>query len=534
MAGTTSSQVEISNPKNVVLSETMEKDEATVSAESASTSDQEAAQANDSPPGQIPVPLKWKLASILMVSAIGFGSNWSSGITSAMKSTIKKEMNINNTEYALLDASQDFMVTALMLVSGVVTDRIGGAGAIFYGNIIFTIGSILIAAATHTRNYQFMVGGTVIKAFGDIATQIAQYKIFSSWFPPNHGFASTLGLELGIGKIGAFVGKSSANIIAKNTGDFSNVYWVSVAMNLFTNLMTAGFYFFTRYANKKFKSTADPATGEKLTESNKKLEWRKIIEMPWVFWCIMAFSLFETSTAVVFTSNATEMAEMRLGVDSVSAGWYTSALQYGGFFLVPLLGIFIDLFGNRISLMAFCGCGVFVAMCIVNWAPSIKATGAAFGIYAFAYCFGPTTIIDSIRTSMWDQSVFGSAYAIKITMNNAMNIIVRILAGAIQDADNNSYGKVTILYVVDSACSAVVSFVLIALSLKSVDLRRLQWTRKQRIANGQLINDRNEKFHNENGEKNKRISKICFGALMLLVLGSWGAFFWGVATGHND
>jgi hypothetical protein len=58
-------------------------------------------------------------------------------------------------------------------------------------------------------------------------------------------------------------------------------------------------------------------------------------------------------------------------------------------------------------------------MCIVNWAPSIKATGAAFGIYAFAYCFGPTTIIDSIRTSMWDQSVFGSAYAIKITMNNA-------------------------------------------------------------------------------------------------------------------
>jgi hypothetical protein len=103
-------------------------------------------------------------------------------------------------------------------------------------------------------------------------------------------------------------------------------------MNLFTNLMTAGFYFFTRYANKKFESTADPATGEKLTESNKKLQWRKIIEMPWVFWCIMAFSMFETSTAVVFTSNATEMAEMRLGVDSVSAGWYTSALQYGGMY----------------------------------------------------------------------------------------------------------------------------------------------------------------------------------------------------------
>lgn len=45
-----------------------------------------------------------------------------------MKSTIKKELDIDNTQFALLEASEDFMVTALMLASGVVTDRIGGAG----------------------------------------------------------------------------------------------------------------------------------------------------------------------------------------------------------------------------------------------------------------------------------------------------------------------------------------------------------------------------------------------------------------------
>jgi hypothetical protein len=36
------------------------------------------------------VPLKMKIFSILMVSAIGFGSHWSSGVTGAMKSTLKK------------------------------------------------------------------------------------------------------------------------------------------------------------------------------------------------------------------------------------------------------------------------------------------------------------------------------------------------------------------------------------------------------------------------------------------------------------
>lgn len=86
---------------------------------------------------------------------------------------------------------------------------------IVYGNIIYTIGSILVAAATTVRSFNFMIGGRIILALGDIATQIAQYKMFSSWFPPSNGFASTLGFELAVGKIGGFVGKSTANVIAK-------------------------------------------------------------------------------------------------------------------------------------------------------------------------------------------------------------------------------------------------------------------------------------------------------------------------------
>ncbi|QGI85736.1 hypothetical protein CEK25_012465 [Fusarium fujikuroi] len=152
--------------------------------------------------GRQPVPLSWKLASVVLVTAIGFGSQWSSGVTSSMKSTIKKEQYINNTQFSLLEASEDFMVTTLMLVSGIVTDRSGGA----------------VAGAAQNRPYKFMMAGRVIRALGDIATQVAQYQVFSSWFAPGNGFASTLGFKLGIGKIGAFAGKFSANVISKGLG----------------------------------------------------------------------------------------------------------------------------------------------------------------------------------------------------------------------------------------------------------------------------------------------------------------------------
>jgi hypothetical protein len=36
------------------------------------------------------IPLRLKITAVLLVSAIGFGAHWSSGVTGAMKSTLKK------------------------------------------------------------------------------------------------------------------------------------------------------------------------------------------------------------------------------------------------------------------------------------------------------------------------------------------------------------------------------------------------------------------------------------------------------------
>lgn len=39
-----------------------------------------------------------------------------------------QKMHISNTQFSLLEASEDFMATLLMLISGIITDRVGGAG----------------------------------------------------------------------------------------------------------------------------------------------------------------------------------------------------------------------------------------------------------------------------------------------------------------------------------------------------------------------------------------------------------------------
>jgi hypothetical protein len=118
-------------------------------------------------------------------------------------------------------------------------------------------------------------------------------------------------------------------------------------MNLFTNASTVFFWLFSRYCNKHYIGRRDTATNEHLTEKNKRFEFQKAFQLPWTFWIVMCFSLFQTSAAVVFSQNSTELAEKRFNVDAIKAGWYSALSQYAGFFLVPCLGIFIDLLGNR-------------------------------------------------------------------------------------------------------------------------------------------------------------------------------------------
>ncbi|KAH6891479.1 major facilitator superfamily domain-containing protein [Thelonectria olida] len=484
--------------------------------------------------GKRPVPLSMKILSVVVVSMIGFGGHWSSGVTGALKSTLKKQLHITNTQYAVLESSENFIKTALILLSGILTDRYGGATTMLWGNAVFSAGAILIAAATTVRNYKFMIFGVVVQALGDVATQVAQYKIFSSWFPPSSGFASTLAFELGIGKIGSFVGKSTANVISKNLGDFSWAYWMSVFMNVFTNVATLFFWWFTRWCEKRYAGTRDPATGEKLTENNKKLEITKMLRLPWSFWLVCLFSLFQTSTAGVFSSNGTELAEQRFNIDAMQAGWYSAMSQYLGFFFVPLVGIFIDVLGQRVTVMLVCGLGMLLSMCLAAWGPTVAGTAASFGIYAVASSFGPTVIIDSIRTSMWYQEVFGSGYAIKIAINNSMTIIVGIIAGVIQDRDDNSYDNVIVLYVALAAGSVVVAAFMMALSWKSEVVGLLQWSRKKRVRNGHVIVAKKEEFeNNENAERNRKLSLVNFGAVLVLIVGAWVAYFWGVGTGNN-
>ncbi|KAL4889905.1 major facilitator superfamily domain-containing protein [Aspergillus ambiguus] len=481
-----------------------------------------------------PIPLHFKVVAIFFISCIGFSWHWSSGVTKALKSTIKDEMNISNTQFSLLEASDDFMSTILVIPSGLITDRIGGVVMVVYGKLIYTLGSMLVAAATTVRSYDFMVTGRIILSIGHISTQIAQYKMFSAWFSPGNGFAMTLGFEAAASKVGGFVGRATANIISQDCG-FVWAFWVAVFINLTGNAATILFWLLDRYCDRHYDPPKDEATGDNLRRSNKKFKLTKILQLPWMYWVIMAYAVFESTTTSVFSQNSTELTEKLFHLDPISAGWYSAVAQYGGFFLAPLMGYCLDHYGKRVFALFFSASCLLFGMVLLNYAESKTGLVFSFVAYGVVKCTSSVILMDSIRTIMWEEAVFGTASAIKSTIDNAMSIVVRLITGVLQDQDNGSYVRVNYVYLILAICLVVIATsILLTTLLDSRNFAPLQWAQKKRFKDGPgLLAELRDHHFVQKRRRTRFISLSGFTLILLLTVASWGVYIWGAVTGNE-
>lgn len=116
-----------------------------------------------------------------------------------------------------------------------------------------------------------------------------------------------------------------------------------------------------------------------------------------------------------------------------------------------------------------------------------------------------------------------------------MSIIIRIITGALQDADDNSYRRVVQVYLFLAAGSLVVGSAILLGSFMTENLGLLQWTRQKRLSSGaEIIQGLKERSLVVHAQRTRRLSIGCFATLLLLIIGGWVAYIWGAVTGHNS
>ena len=95
-------------------------DEETLSLEKVYTSD-------DSFKGPVELDIKTSKRVILasLVIFLSFGPEYSSSINGSLKSTIKKNLNVDNTQFGVISSASDLINTVLPIIGGYLSDAYG-------------------------------------------------------------------------------------------------------------------------------------------------------------------------------------------------------------------------------------------------------------------------------------------------------------------------------------------------------------------------------------------------------------------------
>ncbi|KAI8088918.1 major facilitator superfamily domain-containing protein [Halteromyces radiatus] len=467
----------------------------------------------------------WKFKIIALSTALMFpvGSHFSASAISAMKVTVKTQLNIDNTRYGVLSSAVAIINTIFPIVGGMFIDMFGSIWGTLAVNLIIIVGSLLTAIAAKYKSFALMVVGRVVFGIGSGLIVTMQESLLSKWFRTQH-LSFAIGLQLSISRLSTFLGTLVSNPISQATGDWVWPFWLALFFCVFSILMNLVYAGVVKHL--RGQATLTKSELNKLKQK-KTFHWRSVFKFPHIFWLIILIEFIYAAVWSAFQTIATELVQVHFGTTSVLAGYKASASQVVPIVATPLLGLFMDFYGFRVVILLISAIFLLLSSGLLGWTYVDAVVGMVF--YSISLAFGPIAMITSIGMLL-PSDYIGTGLGIYKSSNNIGTSILDIVVGVIQDnTAKQAYTGVMLLFMV----LAAIGFVLI-IGLWAVQKWKynnlLECTKAKRLDRMKDINDKELELTRQglDAYSNTPVVKLNYlyvGTFLSALLVAWVLFF---------
>ncbi|KAI9254121.1 major facilitator superfamily domain-containing protein [Helicostylum pulchrum] len=482
-------------------------------------------------------PWQYKLIALVTALLFPLGSHFSSSAISAMKGSIKTNLHISNTQYGVLSSSVSIINTIFPIAGGIFIDMFGSVWGTLAINLVVIIGSLLTAIAAKYNSYGLIVAGRVIFGIGSGLIVTMQESILSKWFRTQN-LSIAIGLQLSISRLATFLGTLVANPIAERTGDWVWSLWLSFIICCFSILMNLIYALIVRHLRKPTGNTNGIAIISKeevkKVKARKAFHWKSVLKFPAIYWNILLIEFIFAAVWSSFQTISTEFVTIHFGVDNnVLAGYTASASQSIPIVATPVLGIVMDLFGLRITILLLSAVFLIASSALLGWTYVNATVGMIF--YSISLAFGPIGMITSIGMIL-PSDYIGTGLGLYKASNNIGTTILDIVVGVVQDhTENQAYTGVMILFLT-LACIGFVLIALLWVSQYYYHENLLETGRKDRLSRMKERNE-HELALNKQGLDSydntiiRPLNYVYLGIFITCLLIAWVLFFVYSASG---
>lgn len=350
-----------------------------------------------------PPPVFYRWAVLVVISLAMFGNYYVYDAVSPIADLLKQQLGFSDKNIGLLNAIYSVPNIVMVLIGGIIIDRIGVKRAtLLFGALCF-IGAAITAA---TGALPIMASGRLIFGIGAESLIVSVTTAIARWFKGKE-LSFAFGANLTIARLGSFAALNSPTW-AKPA--FANWQWpllIAVGFGVFCVVAGVIYWIMEDRAVRRYK-IGEAAETEKVTFSDLFRFGRSYLYV--VLLCVTFYSaIFPFQTfAVKFFIEAH-------GTTREFGGFLSSLITLLAMIFTPLFGYLVDRVARR-SLFMMCGSLLLVPVYLMMAYADIPLL-VPMGMMGIAFSLVPAVMWPSVAYIV-EEGRLGTAYGLMTMIQN--------------------------------------------------------------------------------------------------------------------
>lgn len=283
--------------------------------------------------------IRWMV--LMLISMAMFGNYYIYDSISPLADLLKSQLGFSDSEIGLLNGIYSFPNIIMVLVGGIIIDRIGTRKSVFIFTVLIMLGALV---TTLQGNIYTMAAGRLIFGLGAESMIVAITTIIARWFKGRQ-LSFAFGVNLTVARLGSFMALNAPTWGKSLYNYWQSSLWITVAAGVFAVVCILVYYFVDVAANRRFDL---PAEG-----NQDKVEFRQIFSFGVSFWYVTALCVTFYSAMFPFQTFAIKFFQEAHGTTREVGGNLSSLLTLAAMIFTPLFGLLADKIGKRSLLMMF-------------------------------------------------------------------------------------------------------------------------------------------------------------------------------------
>lgn len=340
---------------------------------------------------------------LMFISLAMLGNYYVYDCIAPIADLLVKQLHFSDANVGLLQAIYSMPNVFMVLIGGVIVDRIGTRKAIFIFGTVCLIGAALTVTSPRLA---VMASGRLVFGLGAESMIVAVTTAVAKWFRGKE-LSFAFGINLMIARLGTWLAQNSPTWAEPAYSNWRNPLLIAVGFATFC--VTGAVLYWIAEARAERKYSLGQAG------STDKVVLGDIFRFGRSYWYIVALCIVFYSGIFPFETFAIKFFMDAHHTSRELGGFLVSILTAFTMFGTPTLGLFVDRIGKRALLMMFGSLLLIPVYLIMGYTQiSLYVPMAMMGI---SFSLIPAVMWPSVAYIV-DQSKLGTAYGLMTMIQN--------------------------------------------------------------------------------------------------------------------